>query len=47
MSSSGEVIESGLIGGVIAGNKVKEETQNKWRKQVKHKWKLIGKRRGW
>lgn len=46
ISSPGVAIEGGLIGGLIGGNKVEEKTQNKWRKQVQHKWKLIGKRRG-
>lgn len=38
-------IEGRLIGWAIGGNRAEEETLNKWRKQVKHKWKLIGKRR--
>lgn len=42
--SPGEVIEGRLTGGAIGGNKVEEVTQNKWRKQLKHKWKLTGKR---
>lgn len=46
ISSPGVAIEGGLIGGLIGGNKVEEKTQNKWREQVQHKWKLIGKRRG-
>lgn len=34
----GEAAESRLIG----GNRVKEETQNKWKRQEKHKWRIIG-----
>lgn len=37
ISSPGEVIERRLIGEVMGGNKVEDETEGKWREQAKHK----------